>query len=306
MKTSATWITILTVLIVAIAVAVLQSPGPTTSSNDQPVVATTIFPLYDIVQNIAGDAVNVELILPVGASPHTFEPTPSLLRDLEGASVVYAMGYGADDWSFTIAESIEAEVELVDDGIVIREFNVEEEEDGHGDEHAHGELDPHYWLTFENAILITQTIADDLAARFPESAEAFVLNTQVYLRALETARLEAQRIRTEEIENPYLITLHDAWYYFAKDLGLEIVGSFEPSAGAEPTPQYLIELSEAIEQAGTTVLYTEPQLNTQSLSSFLQDNDLSIDALDPLGGNEDRASYIDMMLSNVQTIADNQ
>lgn len=289
-------------LIVAIALASGRLPSSTITPNNKPTVAATIFPLYDITRNVAGDSLNVELVLPIGASPHTFEPTPSLLRNLQDTSVVYAIGYGADDWSFTIAESVGADVKLVDDGIVIQGYDANEGEV----DHDHGELDPHYWLTFENATLIVQTVRDDLSARFPEYAESFEINAQVYLLALQEADQEAWRIITDSIETNNIITLHDAWYYFSDSFGINIVGTFEPSAGTEPTPQYLIDLTEALNVAGTDVLYAEPQLSTQSLQAFLTDNNLSIATLDPLGGTDQTPSFIDLMLFNVQTIADNQ
>ena len=265
------------------------------SQDEQPTVAATIFPLYDITQNIAGDTLHVELVLPVGASPHTFEPTPSLLRNLADVSVVYAIGYGADDWTFSIAQSVGADVQTVDAGIAIRE-GVEEDEP----------FDPHYWLSFDNAKRIAETIADDLSARFPESADIFQTNARSYMEELTSAQEQAQKIVREDIDSPNLITLHDALYYFGDSFGLTIVGTFEPSAGREPTPQYLIQLTRAIEEAGSTALYSEPQLDTTSLESFAADHQLTISILDPLGGDEEVSTYIDMMLSNVQIIADNQ
>jgi len=287
----------ISLLVFALVVGALiwrSQPQPPMQDNPS-TVAATIFPLYDITQNIAGDALNVELVLPVGASPHTFEPTPSLLRNLDTASVVYAIGYEMDDWAFTVAKSVGADVQIVDAGIAIREGAQEDEP-----------FDPHYWLSFENAMIITQTVADDLSIRFPESADIFQANAQSYIEELTDAQEQAQDIVSQEVESKNLITLHDAWYYFSDSLGLNIIGTFEPSAGREPTPQYLIELTQALTQTESTALYSEPQLDTTSLESFAADNQLTISILDPLGGDEGATTYIDMMLSNVQIIADNQ
>ena len=58
--------------------------------SELPLIAATTFPLYDIARNVAGETARVELVLPVGASPHTFEPRPSDLKRLQGANIVYA------------------------------------------------------------------------------------------------------------------------------------------------------------------------------------------------------------------------
>ncbi len=262
-------------------------------------VAATIYPIYDITRSIAGDALNVGLVLPAGASPHTFEPTPSLVRKLSDASVVYAIGHGFDDWVDSVIETVESEKFIVDGGVKLREAEEHEEEGGH-----HGEEDPHYWLSVTHAIVIASNIKTDLSSRYPEYEETFTINLADYSSKLVETDLEIRRV-LGEIENRGLITLHDAWYYFAEEYDLDIVGTFEPTAGREPTPQYLADLIGAIEASQATTLYTEPQLGTDSLTSFLADYNLSLAELDPIGGQSNE-TYIEMMLQNAQTIANNQ
>ncbi|MFH1632010.1 MAG: metal ABC transporter substrate-binding protein [bacterium] len=288
-------------LVIILATIVLLIPRKANDATSTP-VAATIFPIYDITLNVVGDTMDVGLILPAGASPHTYDPTPSTLRDLAGAEVVYAIGYGFDDWINTVIESVGAEKVLVDDGITLLD---QQSSHSHSDSHGETASDPHYWLTVENAKLITQTIAGDLSNRFPEHADTFTNNASAYLSQLNQLDQNITNALAE-VNNQNMVTLHDAWFYFAEEYGLEIVGTFEPTAGREPTPQYLVELTHAIEEAGTTVLYSEPQLATDSIESFLTDNNLSIAVLDPLGGVDDRQTYIDLMLYNAQTISQNQ
>lgn len=298
---------------------ITQSPKHETTDTSKPLVATTIFPLYDITQNIAGELVDVSLILPPGASPHTFEASPSVLRTLSSSDVVYAIGYGLDDWIFDLSASQNSSVYTVDSGISIRSEEEEEEpidesveedhdedseDEEHEDEHGHGPDDPHYWLAIENAQIITQNISQDLAQRYPTYAEAFAENAKNYLKQLEDTQSQLVSL-LEPLENKNIVTFHDAWYYFAESLNLNIVGTFEPSAGREPTPRYLAELAEGLEQAGTYTIFSEPQFGTANLESFANDNNILIVELDPIGGVENRASYIDVMIYNAQTIAQN-
>lgn len=290
---------LLSASVVVLLLVFLHPPKTSAPDANKPQIAATIFPIYDITRNIAGDLVDVELVLPPGASPHTFEPTPSSIRDLEGSTVIYAVGHGLDDWSDTIVASVHSEKIIVDQNIPLRAPSVEEDEEG-GDGY-----DPHYWLTIPNAIIIAENITDDLASRYPENADGFRANLDAYLEELNGMQTQMQT-KLSAVGNKNLITLHDAWYYFADAYGLNIVGTFEPTAGREPTPQYLADLTEGLKSAGSTTLFSEPQLSVASIQSFVKDNNLTIETLDPIGGTPGRESYIDLMNYNAETIAQNQ
>lgn len=279
---------------------------PRSSEQISAQVATTIFPLYDITTNIAGDLLNIKLILPPGASPHTFEPKPADVISLQYVQVVYAVGYGLDDWIDTLVESTGAEKKVVDSGIDLRQYsellgNRESELDGEAET-----IDPHYWLSIPNAKLIAQNITDDLSNRFPEYKNDFSQNLQEYLIKLEAADAEIRIILSHDVENISLITMHDAWYYFCGEYNLFLVGSFEPTAGREPTPSYLASIIDLSRTSRVSIIYSEPQLSLEMLRTFLSDNNLSTAILDPIGGVPERMSYIDLMLYNAQTIAYNQ
>lgn len=288
--------------------------------NGRTSVSATVFPLYDIVRTIAGDAVETTLILPPGASPHTFEPSPSVLVAAQRADVTYVIGHGLDDWIDPLIDG-GAEVKvIVDFGIELIEHEGQEEggdeyhddgrvrhgeDDGesHGDGRVHEGANPHYWLDARNAMLIAQTVAGDLMQRYPQHGEVFAENLASYLDDLTGLDMEIRAIlragKTDRI-----VTLHDAWAYFAEAYGLEIVGSFEPSPGKVPTPQYLADLSDAVALSGVSTLFSEPQLSTAVLEPFLDDMGLSVETLDPLGGVEGRMTYMDMMRYNARTVRD--
>lgn len=281
----------------------VQEPG-----TAKPVIAATIFPLYDIVRNVGGDSFDHVLITPPGASPHTFEPTPSVVAELQDAARVYAIGHGLDDWVSSLAEAAGAPVVVVDRDI--RLLAAAEESHGHGEEadgHEDGAdgFDPHYWLNAANGLKIAGTVAADLAAAFPDKKDAIAANLAAYVAAIDAADRETKAI-LGTVADRDLVTLHDAWYYFAEGYGLKIVGSFEPSAGREPTPKYLAELTAALKIAGTKVVYSEPQMSTANLASFAADNGLTIAILDPIGGTPGRDSYLKLLTENARVIADNQ
>lgn len=285
---------VVTLLIVA-ALAFLLTRSELRKMSAPSPVATTVFPLYDITKNIVGTSVPVTVILPPGANPHTFEQTPSEARAIAGAQVVYAIGYGIDDWVDTIRPRRTQKL-VVNKNIVLRAPAPNSDDTG---------TDPHYWLTVPNAKIIATNIATDLEKRFPQNAPLFRTNLAQYLQKLSDADAEI-RLNLSLVKNKNLVTLHDAWYYFSAEYGLSIIGSFEPSAGKEPTPRYLRDLSQDIAKAKTRVLYTEPFIATDMLKPFLRDNALRIATLDPIEGLAANDSYISLMKKNAQTIRNNQ
>lgn len=285
------------ILVIALGLLVIlfrQLPSSQNQTSDAK-IAATIFPIYDITKNIAGDEIEVTLILPPGASPHTYEPTPSDIKSLTDVEVVYTIGYGFDNWADLISESTNAEIITLDSGIELKKAH----------DNERGNVDPHYWLTITNAQQIAMSITIDLSRRYPTNANAFAQNLAQYSQKLAATDEDIKTLLSQK-QNKNLITMHDAWYYFADEYGQNIAGTFEPTAGREPTPQYLIELTNAIQSAGVTTLYSEPQLDNSPLESFIKDNKLTLKILDPIGGVGDRQSYIELMLYNAKTIAQNQ
>ncbi len=259
--------------------------------QEKPRIAATIFPLYDMVRNIAGETVEVDLILEPGASPHTFEPTPQIIRKTQEAKKIFFFGYGLDEWALDLVSDPSVFMR-VDQGISLRT----------GDDRE--PVDPHYWLTAQNAILISKTIASSLKQTFPEQSEQFDANLDAWILKLEKLDVDIKN-QLSTVTNKTLITFHDAWFYFADAYGLTIAETFEPTVGREPTPQHLAKLSEVIKQTGVKTLYAEPQFSSIGLKAFLTGQNINIAALDP-EGSKNSLSYIDLMYQNAVTIAQNQ
>lgn len=278
--------------------------------SDAPLVAVTIFPLYDIARTIAGDEVDVQMIVPPGGSPHTFEPTPSTIRELQRASLFFHIGYGIDDWIARITESVpSARIVTVDRNIALRAHEDEHDDDDHDedehnddeDEHGHGSIDPHYWLSPTNAVHIAYTIADELSLIVPLHAELFVARADAFADVMREKDNEWQsRILT--LPERDIMTFHDAFMYFADHFDLHVVATFEPFPGREPSPRYLQHLQTTIEEHGIRTVFMEPNFPRQSIESFARDNRLTLGVLDTMEGASGDLGYIDLMEANVSAV----
>lgn len=293
---------LLTIIVAAVVGIFYYSNQSFNSPRSETAVAATIFPIYDIAKNIAGNNMDVELLLPPGASPHTFEPTPQQVQDLQGVRTFFTIG-DLDEWAHDIIDTIAgAEDVHLADFVNVRKFEEEGEHHEEEDEHDHGSVDPHYWLDPANAALIAKTISDTLIEIDPENRDDYLANLQKYeAQLVELNGFISQRLANVR-ENPF-ITMHDAWGYFEEAFDLTIAGAFEQSPGREPTPQELAQLTELVEENEVRVIFTEPQLSTQSIEPIARDLGLTIEILDPIGGEGERNSYIDMMKFNAEQIS---
>lgn len=285
----------LVVLILAVVVWRIVDLGLSRQQppSDIPVVLTTIFPLYDIVRTIAGDKLDVVQLIPNGAEPHSFEPTPSTVETIMNADVLYAIGYGYDDWTKDLAPartdviSLSADIALrrtlLENGITI--------------------TDPHYWLSIPNAQRIAELAAKDLSSRFPEHKATFAGNLAAYTTQLTELENEIQTTLAA-MENKNIVTMHDAWYYFANAYGLTVLGTFEENEEGEPTARHLEELAAAMDAANVSTIFVDFGVHEDALTQFAEDHNYSLVTVDPEGSGT-YTSFLDLMHFNAQAFAKN-
>jgi zinc transport system substrate-binding protein len=253
-------------------------------------IAATIFPLYDIVRRIAGDRIETILILPPLASPHTFDPVPSKIKEISGSRLVFKIG-GIDDWVDSLSQLTSREkVVTVDRGVVLKKVG----------ENASA-TDFHYWLDPRNGEIIADNVYEELVGIYPEDQAYFRDNLNRFKKDIEETDRNIAGLMGR-LSNKNLIVLHNAWKYFADRYGLEVVGVFEPHPGQEPTPKSLAELVRLARQKKVKAVFSEPQLSSSALSSLAEETGLGLYVLDPLGGVEGRMSYGALLLYNAEII----
>lgn len=274
-------------MLLAVSILVSEAGG------DRVKVAATIFPLYDIVRQVAGPVAEVVLVLPPGASPHTFEPTPASVRALSGASVLFVVGHGLDDWAARLARGagVAALVSL-DTAIALRRAH----------DAGRRRVDPHYWLSAPNAKAMARTAAAELARLAPGRLTEIEHTLAAYLARLDAADAEVRRILAD-LPTRRIATFHDAFGYFAEAYGLQVAAVFEPYPGLEPSPRFVVEFHRRIQAAGVRVVFTEPQLSVDALRPIARDLGVTLAVLDPLGGLPGRESYIELLLFDARAVA---
>jgi zinc transport system substrate-binding protein len=272
-------------------------------------VAATIFPLYDLIRQVAGSDLDVTLLVPPGASPHMEAFTPSMIRALTGSAAIFTIGHGLDDWAARLASDAGvAQMIRVDSGIALlaSESSAHTDTSAHGQAHFHhgaeSAVDPHYWLTIPNAIQIVRTITAALKRLDAAGQQGYEQRAVSYVTQLQATDADIRQVLTQ-VSRRQIAQFHAAFAYFAAAYGVKIVATFEPSPGREPGPRHVEAFLRQVQAHQLKTLFIEPQFDPSPLQQLARDLGLTFKMLDPLGGTKGREHYIDMMRFNAAQMA---
>jgi len=280
--------------------ATISSPEPPKLAQGEKlrVVATTTI-VGDVVRAVGDDAIELTVLLPLNADPHTYEPTPQDIIAVSDAHIIFVNGAGLEAFLEHLLESAGSRTPVVSvsEGIELRRFV----EKGRG-------VDPHVWFNPNNVITWTHNIERTLSHFDPAHAELYQANAQKYEQALEEldAWIEEQ-VSQIPPERRKLVTDHQAFGYFADRYGFEQVGAIFPSfsAGAEPSAQEVAELEEKIRRLGVPAIFVGTTVNPALAQRIAQDTGVKVVPLytGSLSSSDGpAASYIDLMRYNVTAI----
>lgn len=257
-------------------------------------VVTTILPYKEFIEAVGGERVSVSVLIPPGANPHAFEPTPSALRRAAEAVVYVKAGTGIE-FELVWADKIVAQrkgIAVCDSSRGIALIG----EAGAGEEGLHpGGKDPHVWLSPRLARTIVDNIRDCLSESAPEYADEFRANAEKYRQRLNALDREISALFPPGGKRAFLI-VHPAWGYFARDYGLEQIAVEEE--GKEPSPRRLAALIETAKAKGLTRVFVSPQVNDQAARSLAREIGGEVVTADDLAGD-----YIDNLRSFSRMLA---
>ncbi len=286
------------------AIADLQ-PVPLAPGEQLRVVATTSF-VAEVLSQVGGDEINLRMLLPLGADPHSYEPTPQDVRTLAEADVVFINGLGLEVFLERTLEAAGGRAVVVSLSEGIETLTFGEDTDHEADEH--GGLDPHVWLDPLNMVRWAKNAAAALAALDPERAEGYRQRAAAY-----TARLLAldewirAEVETLPPEARRLVTDHEELGYFAARYGFEVVGAIVPaySSAAEPSAQDLASLGSTIRELRVPAVFVSSAVNPDLAARVAQDTGTRLVTLYAHSLTEASGpapTYVDLMEYNVRAI----
>ncbi|AAM31029.1 MULTISPECIES: metal ABC transporter solute-binding protein, Zn/Mn family [Methanosarcina] len=290
--------------------------GAEISGNEEPIiVAVSVVPQAEFVEKVGGDRVKTVVIVPSGADPHTYEPSPKEVKEISKASMLLTVGVGMPFEEVWIDrfESMNSDTLIINcsEGIELKKlegYHHHEGEEGHDEEletgHEnksegnHEELDPHIWTSPSNAKIMVEEIYEGLVELDPENEAYYAQNRDAYLEELDALDTRI-REKLEGKEEKNFMVYHPSWGYFAADYGLNMI-SVEIE-GKEPSAQDLTELVDLAKEKDVKVIFVQAQFSTRSAEVLAQEIGGEVVAVDPLAKNyiENMDSVSDIFARNL-------
>lgn len=267
-------------------------------------VVTTVAPITSIVENIAGDRVEIAGIIPEGINSHTFEPIPSDSKLLGSADLVIFNGLDLETPTLKLAQAnlkkgasiFSLGDKTIKEAEYVFDFSFPKEQ---------GHPNPHLWLNPEYAMRYASLARDELARLDPKNKAAYEQNTAQYLKKLEALNQAIKEaIQTVPQNNRRLLTYHDSWPYFARRYGFQVIGAVQPSDFADPSPKEMVRLIEQIRKEKVPAVFGSEVFPSPVLEQIAREGKSRyIDKLrdDELPGKpgDSQHSYIGMMVENM-------
>jgi ABC-type Zn uptake system ZnuABC Zn-binding protein ZnuA len=217
-------------------------------------VVTTTSVFADMVTQVGGELVQVTSLVPHNGDVHTFEPRPSDIRSVADARLLIMNGLGLDDW---LAKTIR---NAADEGVPL----IRLAEDLPGAEPLPGEeagtRNPHLFLDVAYARGYVGRIAAALKQVDPQHADRYDARASAYLAELDALDgWVRQQVQTIPEANRKIVTFHDAFAYYARAYGLQVVGVAVRAPGQDPSAGYIARLVDAVEVNGVKAIFSERQ-----------------------------------------------
>jgi len=272
-------------------------------------VVTTVSPLTDIAKNVAGNAADVEGIVPEGVDSHTFEPTPGSARLLAEADVILLNGLHLEDPTLELAEankSGDAVLFTLGDHAISKDEQIYD----FSFPKSNGKPNPHLWMDVAEAITYTELIRDQLAKADPSHANVYRGNANAYLQTLHQLDGAVQEaVNTIPEQNRALLTYHDSFAYFARHYGMRVIGAIQPSDFAEPSARDVAALIDQIKAEHVPAIFGSEVFPSPVLKQIADETGAKFeDSLrdDDLPGEpgEDQHSYVGLIVYDVKTMVD--
>lgn len=273
---------------------------PTAARAKVPAVVTDIAVVQSLAQAVLGDLGQVAVLVPPGASAHSYQMRPSDAVALQRADLVFWVGEALSPWLGRVVAGAGLKgktVELLDaPGTFLRAFGAEGEHEHDHDAtapvdttvpaetgHNHEGLDPHAWLDPANARVWLGIIATELGAADPANAATLSANAAAADRAIAALDAELAEILAQLAGRPFVV-FHDAYGYFADHYGLSVAGALNLGDASAPGAAHLTELRADLTAGGVVCAFPEAGHDASQLATMLEGTAVRAGApLDPTG-----------------------
>lgn len=270
-----------------------QAPGSSTPQNRtlKIDVVTTFSTLNSFVEGVGGDRVRVQNLVPVGASPENYQPSPQDIAALSRAQLVVENGAGIEAWlQHTIQSASNPNMKLIvlSDGLPKIDHN------------------PHLWMDPVLAQAYVTKILDALVQMDPAHKSEYRANAKAYRAKLSSLQAWiAKHIATIPPQQRAMIVFHNAWDYYNRRFGITTVGIIELSPGQDPNPAYIGQLVDLAREHRVRAVFSEPEYSPKLAQTLAKSAGIHIVSDlydDSIGNNPQVHDYTSMLRYDTRVI----
>lgn len=246
-----------------------------TSGNDEPteelVVVTSVYPLYlaaaQVARGVNGVSVR-NLTENITGCLHDYQLTTANMKTLERADAFIINGAGLEDYLETIARDL-PDLQIIEaaEGIALTDEN------------------PHVWVSISLMMQQVENITREMIELDPANREGFVKNAEDYLARLDTLRRE-MHVSIDPLAQRKIITVHEAFPYFASEFNLEIAGVIEREPDSEPSAAEMAATIDLIKAQKVSAVFAEPQYPKATAELIAKEAGARFYTLDPVASGD--------------------
>jgi len=272
-------------------------------------VVTTFLPIHLLTKAVAGDAADVEILVPPGTDVHEYQATPDDVKAIATANILVKNGLGLEEFlENTVKNAQNSQLVEIDASKGIKPLNeispvepaVKKAKD-HNHDHATG--NPHVWLDPVLAKQQVMNIRDGLIAADPKNKATYTANAAAYIQELDKLHSEFQQA-LQKNPNCTFVTFHDAYPYLAQRYNLKQVAVVQIPED-QLSPKDVQTVVNTVKKYKVKALFSEPGVDNKLLKSLSQDLNLNLQTLDSLeAGETDPQYYFQAMKLNLQTLSE--
>lgn len=266
-------------------------------------IVTSFYPMYVATLNITDgvDKISVKnLTSDIGGCIHDYVLSTTELVTLAKADALVINGAGMEGFMDKVISNFD-NLDIIDSSTGIDVIHNECDEEHHEHGHSH-ETNTHIFVSVRNYIKQVQNICAKLVEKDSINSDKYKQNTELYIESLRELEQEIEDAMAT-IGSRNIVTFHNTFDYFAKDYGLNVIGTIENEHGKNPSAGEIAVLVENIKKNNVRAIFVEPEYNVKIVDTIAKETGVKVYTLNPVtSGENEKDEYINIMRENLNVL----
>lgn len=267
-------------LFLAILISLLNACSNNIKSN-KPIISVSILPQKYFVEKIAGDHFDINVLIPPGSSPATYDPTPAQIVELAKSQVYFKIGYieFEKNWLDKFSGQY-PKLNIIDNSKGIKLIENKYYDEDHG--HHHGFIEPHTWMSPDNAKVIANSIYEALLKQDISNEAFYTKNYEQFISEIEELNQDISK-QLHDIKSRSFIIYHPALTYFAKTYNLQ---QFPIELeGKNPSAFHIKQIIDTAKSQNIKIVFIQKQFDQEKAKTIAHEIGGTVIPIDPLDYN---------------------